>query len=92
MVYGEDDYPDDDRAVVNTVFGSMVVPVSLRKMSEEGRESYVTLQRVGLQLAHLEDHVRVELVPAARAAGISWSVIGAALGITGEGARKRYES
>jgi hypothetical protein len=90
-MYGEDDYPDEDRVVISTPFGAVVQPVSLRRMSAEARDTYLLLQRVGHQIAHLEQHAATDLVPAARDAGLSWSVIGAALGITGEGARKRYE-
>lgn len=91
-MHGEDDYPDDDRILKTTNGRGVLLPSSLRNMTEEHQALYMTALRFGLQLQHLEMHLRDELVPELRSAGVSWSAIGAALGITGEGARKRYES
>lgn len=47
------------------------------------------LQRHAVQLEAMQAHL-VQLVAGARAAGASWALVGWSLGITREGARKRF--
>lgn len=68
---------------------AVVVPRSIKNMSRLQREPFADLQRVGDQLEQLENQAR-ELAEECRRAGVSWSAVGFALGITGEGARLRY--
>lgn len=67
-----------------------VEPLAARRLDPRAREVYGQVATAGQSLAELEDEIRDLVVPRARAAGLSWSLIGAALGITGEGARRRY--
>lgn len=67
----------------------MVEPLAVRRMKPEQRTEWLRLVEVGREVAELEERAREE-VAAARRLGVSWSVIGSALGITGEGARRRF--
>lgn len=84
------DYDHEDRVIVRTPSGSAaIVPRSIRRLGGESLEIFADLQHAALLIQQTERDI-VELVPAARAFGVSWSAIGAALGITGEGARTRF--
>lgn len=89
--YEQDDFAGEDRTVVLDDLGTAtVVPVSARRLRGEPLQVYAELMRLGLSVAELEARARDQLVPAAREAGLSWALIGSALGLTGEGARLRY--
>jgi hypothetical protein len=49
------------------------------------------LQMHAVELERMQGHL-VQLVAGARAAGASWAVVGWSLGITKEGARKRFST
>jgi len=66
-----------------------LLPSSVRRLPVATRRLLHDLAQIGAQVRHLEDHAE-QLVPQLRHGGSSWAQIGAALGITGEGARSRY--
>jgi hypothetical protein len=89
--YEDNDYPDDDRTLVVSPAGlGAVLPASARRLKGEALEAYAVLMREGLEVAEREQRIQYLLVPAARSLGVSWSLIGAAVGMTSEGARLRY--
>lgn len=67
----------------------LVAPRSVRHLTDAQRAPVTDLVRVAEQWEHLHRHA-VEAVTEARSRGVSWAVIGWALGLTGEGARLRY--
>lgn len=87
---GEDDFEHEDRAVVTTKWGPAVMPASVKNLRGEALETFVELQQTQVEIQRLEEAVWTAGVPLARELGLSWSVIGAALGMTGVGAAKRY--
>jgi hypothetical protein len=88
--YEEDDYDGDDRVVLRTPEGrAAILPKSAGRLGGDALEVYADLMGVGLQVAELEDRLG-QLVDQARELGVSWSLIGSATGLTGEGARQRY--
>jgi hypothetical protein len=88
--YDEDDFGEEGRVIVRTPEGrAAVLPQSARRLGGEALEAYADLFRVGVQIAQLEDEAH-ELVGQARELGVSWALIGAAVGLTSEGARQRY--
>ena len=66
-----------------------VVPTAFGRLGGEAVEVVRDLQRVGAAMAALQVEAR-ELVAEARELGVSWDLLGWSLGVTGEGARKRY--
>ena len=88
--YEESDFPDEDLAVVRTQDGhATLLPRSASRLSGEALETYATMMKAGFMLREMEDDVR-EMVLEARQLGVSWALIGSALGLTGEGVRRRY--
>lgn len=87
--FQEDDFPDDDAVFLRTSEGAVVLPASARRLDPEQLGTVRDLQRVGLQIATLEGQAE-ELAREARELGVSWSLIGFALGLTGEATRRRY--
>lgn len=90
-MFEDDDFMDEDRSVLQTKWGAAVVPNSMKNMRGDALETYVDLQQLARQLAELEAVIWTEAIPAARQIGLSWSVIGAAVGMTGMGVAKRIE-
>lgn len=88
--FAADDFPDDSVAIIRTPSGAaLALPNSARRLDEEGLMTVRELQSIGHQLAILEG--QAETVAAeCRASGVSWSLIGWCLGLTGEAARRRY--
>ena len=89
--YEHDDYEGEERVVLRTPEGRpAVLPKSARRLSGDALEVYADLMGLGIQVAQLEDTMG-ELARDARRLGVSWALIGAAVGLTGPGAQKRYE-
>lgn len=88
--YLEDDFMGADRAIVKTPDGAAaLVPWAARRLSGEALEVFTVMQRSGLLIQQIELDLE-EMAGEAREAGLSWSLIGAAVGLTAEGARRRY--
>ena len=68
---------------------ALVLPRSAGRLDGERFAMLRDLQRHGHELRSLESHVD-SLAEACHAEGISWSLIGFAIGLTGEAARQRY--
>jgi DNA-binding IclR family transcriptional regulator len=68
---------------------AMVVPAAARRLKGHAAELVAELQMSALLAQELRQHID-ELVPAARANGVSWNMIGWCLGISGVAAMKRY--
>lgn len=83
---GED---DDVLVAVSTSGAAYLLPSSTRRLPVATRRLLHELADLGGQIRHLEDHIE-QRVPALRRAGASWAQIGAAIGMTGEGARSAY--
>ena len=84
------DFNDDDRAMIVSPSGrSAIVPQSLRRLDGDALDFFAWLQQKSVQADVLEREIEAS-IPSARQHGLSWSAIGAALGVTGEGARQRY--
>lgn len=64
-------------------------PAGVTRLSEHQRSDLADLQEHALMLEGMQRHLD-ELVAAARDSGVSWSLIGWSLGLTPEGARKRW--
>ncbi len=64
-------------------------PRAWDRLTDEGQFNVAQLQKAAAQLHKLQgelyDHVR-----AARAAGVSWALVGWSIGTTGEAARQRF--
>lgn len=88
--YLEDDFSDDPVSLYRSPDGTAVLlPRSARRLDEDQTLTLRELQSLGSQIAILEQQSH-EVAREARDAGISWSLIGWALGLTGEAARLRY--
>lgn len=68
---------------------AVVRPRSFSRLDPQARSVMLDLEGVGHHLRIVDRDAR-ELVAEARALGVSWALIGAALSMTGEGARRRY--
>lgn len=85
-----DDFEGDHRHVVVTPGGlAAIVPKSVQRLGGEALEHFAWLQRTRIDLDMLEAKIE-QAIPHARGLGLSWSTIGSALGMTGEGARQRF--
>lgn len=90
--YEEDDYGDEERVMLRTPEGRpAVLPKSASRLSGAALEGYAALMGLGVKVAQLEDSIG-ESVHELRSLGVSWNLIGVAVGLTGEGARQRYGS
>lgn len=88
--FEESDYEGEDVVVVKTPAGqATVLPASARRLSGDALETYADLMKRALQVAELE-HEMGRLADELRGYGVSWNLIGHAVGLTGEGARGRY--
>jgi hypothetical protein len=86
------DFPDDVIELIRSAEGTAVMlPRSAQRLDPERRAMVRELQRIGFSLGHLMEHVD-ELAGDCREAGISWSLIGVCLGLSGEAVRRRYGS
>jgi hypothetical protein len=86
------DYPDDLIEVTRYPEGvALILPRSADRLDGERRAMIRELQRIGSMLAHLSEHAD-GLALDCREAGISWSLIGFCLGLSGEAVRRRYGS
>jgi hypothetical protein len=87
------DGTDDLGDVVITQYpdGVFLLPTAMRRASARQRQAFD--QIVGLQYKLMEDRKLIDqAVEHARKNGISWASIGWALGISGDGALKRFGS
>lgn len=80
---------EDGVAFVRTNAGAAVVPRSLARMTADQGDVVAEMQRAGFVIQREQRALR-ELVRDAREVGLSWDAIGWCVGLTGEGARKRY--
>jgi hypothetical protein len=86
------DFTEEDMVVGRTPDGlGFILPTSARRLSGEPLEVFAEMQRRGALLQQLEGELDA-LAVTAREVGLSWSLIGAAVGLTAEGARQRYGS
>jgi hypothetical protein len=65
------------------------LPRAMRNLDRDQERIVAELQAIGSAKLALEDRF-LDAVPAARAAGLSWSSIGFCLGVTGESLRKGF--
>jgi len=86
--FDEDDYPGEDRDVVVDANGASVLPRAASRLPEESRALLALIQRRALALVELEGELG-DLTDQGREQGISWSLLGAAQGLTGEALRRR---
>lgn len=87
--FEEDDFNEDVHLVVDPVGTAALLPRSAKRLDGEQMRVVKELQLLGHQWALLERDTDA-IAADARELGISWSLIGFCLGITGEAARKRY--
>jgi hypothetical protein len=86
------DYAGDDVDIVRTPEGlAAMLPRSAERLDPMQMEMVRDLQRVGFAIRELEERFDA-LARETRDAGVSWSLIGFCLGLTGEAARLRYGS
>jgi hypothetical protein len=88
---GETDF-DQDQVVLGRdpeTGAAYVLPNTVRRMPEDARASVMAVLRTGSEVQQLLERLD-ELVDQAREHGASWSVIGWAVGMSGEGARLRW--
>ena len=83
--FEEDDFPGEDRDVVISAGQASVLP---RAASRLPRDLLALIQRRSLALVELEGEL-AGLTDMGREQGISWSILGAAQGLTGEALRRR---
>lgn len=89
--YDESDFEGEGFVVGKTPEGrAFMLPKSARRLSGDALEVYADLMAIGVQVSQLEDQM-TELAGDLRQLGVSWSLIGSAVGLTGSGAQKRYE-
>lgn len=70
-------------------FFTPVTPAAVARLGGLGRQTLADLQTHALALETMQRHLD-ELVGDARYVGVSWALIGWSLGLTAEGARKRW--
>lgn len=70
-------------------FRPAVRPRSWDRLGEEGQFLLSGVQRLAAQMSELEGHLQAHVLEL-REVGASWDLIGWSLGLTGEGARRRY--
>lgn len=88
--HGEDF--DGDVTVTRRGDGTaFILPTAVRRLDEDGVEIVAALQEHTAAISEMQAHFD-DLVAEARAAGLSWSVIGWSIGTTGEAARQRWGS
>lgn len=86
---GKTDHDEEDIFVSRGALGAAIVPRSARKLSPEAKADLADLQRCVGALNTLIDTLP-GLVEDLRDQGVSWGVIGWAVGTTGEAARQRW--
>jgi len=86
--FDEDDFPGEDRDVVLGPTGATVLPRAASRLPAESRELLALIQARALALVELEGEL-AGLTDVGREQGISWSILGAAQGLTGEALRRR---
>lgn len=90
--FGDDWMNEEDMTVVKTPGGqATVLPASARRLSGDALEAYADLMKHALEVAAREEFMS-SLVLELREYGVSWNLVGTAVGLTGEGARQRYGS
>jgi hypothetical protein len=88
--YDESDFEGEGFVVGKTPEGrSYMLPKSARRLSGDALEVYADLLAIGVKVSQLEDEM-TELATDLRRLGVSWALIGSAVGLTGSGAQKRY--
>jgi len=86
--FEEDDYPGQDREVVVDGDTAYVLPRAARRLSPDSRQLLGEVQAIALEVSQLEAQL-AHLTDIGREQGISWSLLGAAQGLTGEALRRR---
>lgn len=86
--FDEDDYPGQDRDVVVGPSGATVLPRAASRLPPESRELLGLIQSTAFEVLQLEGRLS-ELTDIGREQGVSWSLLGAAQGLTGEALRRR---
>ena len=86
--FEEDDFPGEDRDVVISAGQASVLPRAASRLPQESRDLLALIQRRSLALVELEGEL-AGLTDMGREQGISWSILGAAQGLTGEALRRR---
>lgn len=88
--FTHDDLSDEDVVVVRTPEGqATLLPLSARRLSGDALETYAEVMKTALQVDELEGRI-ARMVDELRGYGVSWNLVGHAVGLTGEGARTRY--
>jgi len=87
--FEEDDFPGEDRDVVVSGSTSYVLPRSASRLPDKSRELLGVIQSRAFEVLQLEAELS-ELTAIGRQQGISWSLLGAAQGLTGEALRRRF--
>lgn len=86
---GDTDFDEDDVLLQMVGGRAALIPVSARRLPADVKTDLADVMRAA---ARINEAVQVldELVIDLRDRGVSWSVIGWTLGMTGEGARQRF--
>lgn len=89
--YLADDFMDEARAIVRSpaTGRAAILPFAARRLKGEALDVFTALQHGGLIISEIE-HDLHHMAHEGRELGLSWSLIGAAVGLTAEGARRRY--
>lgn len=78
-------------ASAGTAFFAPVTPAAVGRLSRGQQDRVADLQEHALRLEEMTGHLD-ELVLEARSAGVSWALIGWSVGMSDEGARRRWGS
>lgn len=90
--FGDDWMDEGGMSVVKTPSGqATLLPNAARRLSGDALETYADLMKIALEVQAREDRM-AQLADELRGYGVSWGLIGTAVGLTGEGARQRYAS
>lgn len=89
--YGETDFDGEGVCVMRYEEGrAAVVPVSVRRLDPEGRQAVRRVQETAARIHELQDELERLVLEGREEFGLSWNVVGWAIGTTGENARRRW--
>lgn len=97
MSIGTDTDEDDPVVVARARKGQpdnmhILLPLSMKKqLSEEARSIVADMQSAVVQIQRLQEQID-QAVVAGREEGMSWAAIGWSVGLTAEGARKKWSN
>lgn len=86
--FDEDDFGDQDLAVLAGRDRSIVLPKAARRLPPDSIDVLTEMQGLTLEVVRLENRLRA-LTDEGRELGISWSLLGWVQGLTGEAVRRR---